>query len=735
MKHPHQGRCSARALTSVLLLAPALSLAQGPALEEVIVTATKTGATDLQSTPITITSFSADNLNSRGIEDVQGLVDFTPGLQMSDVNGYAQLYLRGVGSNNVYIGSDPSTTLHIDGVYMARPIAYFAEFLDVERVEVLRGPQGTLYGRNSVGGTINVISRQPTDTLSGQVRAAVGNYNQRSLEAYISGPVGGGFLGSVSVGRWERDAYLDNVSTGSDIEDQDAYAVRAQLYRALGEHTDATLRADYYKSDENRAGASKLLEPLGSPMEDGILGDFDKISANAPNTQMVETFGISLELNHQLDQHWSLKSLTAYRELRSEDETDADASSFDATRALFDLDQHQFSQEFNLTANYDWVSLVTGLYYFREVDREPANVILPMFGVSHFQRPKLTAESYAAFGQAEFHLSDAWSVIVGARYTDERKSYEITDFWTFSGSPNPDVGILAPKLVGIPGFSDPFSISSTQNEDAWTPKIGVNFEPSDDLLLFASATRGFKSGGFDFGATSAADQARGYEPEYLWSYEVGMKSQWLDNRLRINASAFYYDYDDLQVTLYTPPASAVTQNAATAEIKGIELEIIGRPHPDLDLFANLAYLDARYKDYPNAQIKAFGAFDASGQTLNNAPRWTATVGGSYTWLRNDAGEFYVGADYHYQTEQYFSPANEGIGVNDYPAQQDEYGILHARLGWRSPDQSWQVALIGRNLTDEEYITAATDFGGPAVDTVVGRPAPPRMWSLQASKRF
>ncbi len=726
------------ALGTTVLLSPAtFAAAPEGGLEEIVVTATKAGETKLQETPIAITAFSGEDLATRGVNNIRGLIDLTPGLQISDVNGYAQLYLRGVGSNNVFIGSDPSTTIHVDGIYMARPVGYFAEFLDVERIEVLRGPQGTLYGRNSVGGTINVISRRPTEAFSGKVRAAAGNYDKYSLEAYLSGPLGdSGVRGSLSAGGWKRDPWLDNESTGDDIEEQDAHNVRGQLLVPLGERAEVILRADSYRSDEDTAGASKLLEPVGLPLEDSILGDYWKITADAPNHLKVRSDGVSADLSYALSDNFTLKSLTAYRELESIDRTDSDATSLDVTRALFDLDQDQFSQEFNVSGRVGNAEIVTGLYYFTETDKEPADVILPLWGVTHFQRPRLEAESWAAFAQGQYWLNEQWSLIAGVRYSREWKDYEITDFWTASGATDPDIGIQAPPLVGAPGFSDPFSIESSKDYDAWTPRFGVNYEPCEDLLFYASATRGFKSGGFDFGSTGPVDQSTGFDPEYLWSYELGMKSQWLDNRLRANVAAFYYDYEDLQVTLYTPPASAFTQNAATAEVKGLELELQARPVESLDLFLNAAWLDATYDEYTGAQIKAFGPIDASGQRLNNAPQWTWVTGFTWTLFENAGGSYFIGSDLHYQTSQYFSPANDGVrGSMEYLAQQDDMMLVNARVGWHSADDAWEALLVGRNLLEEEYITTAVDYGGPNVTSLVGRPGAPRTVEFQLSRSF
>jgi iron complex outermembrane receptor protein len=725
------------ALGLVSLSAFAQSASNSEQLEEIVVTATKSGVTQLQATPIAITAFTAAQLASRKIEDVRGLVEYTPGLQISDVNGYAQLYLRGVGSNNVFIGSDPSTTIHLDGVYLARPLSYFSDFLDIERVEVLRGPQGTLYGRNSVGGTLNIISRKPTDTLTGEVAASVGDYGEYSLKGYVSGPIPGTpLLASVSAVRLYHDGYFKNVSTSGDIGNQDSYAFRGQLYAPIGDNFEATVRADYYNSDESTAGASKLLQRIGVPLDDSIRGDLHTVAANAPNSLKLENFGFALDMKYQVNDAISLKSLTSYRSLFSNDITDADASSTDTTRAIFDLGEHQLSEEFDINADLGPLKLVAGAYYFHENDREPANVILPLFGLTHFQRPALQDESYAFFAQGEYHLTDQLSAIVGLRYTRETKDYALTDFWTFAGTPDPNVNILAPKLVGIPGFSDPFTIAASKSAGAVTPKFGINYTPTEDLLAYISITRGFKSGGFDFGSTGPQQQSTGFGPEFLWSYEVGVKSQWFQNRLRVNLDAFYYDYSDLQVTLYTPPVSAFTQNAATASVKGIEAEITGRPFPSVDVYANIAYLDAQYDDYPGAQIKAFGPFNASGKYLDDAPKWSFTLGGTYTYDTASIGSFSIGADYHFQTTSFFSPANDGVnGVSGYQAKQGAFGLLNARIGWQSDDGKWNAAAIARNLTDRQYITTATDYGGPNLSTLIGRPGAPRTFVFQLSRKL
>ncbi len=548
----------------------------GQQLEEIVVTA-KTGTTKLQQTPIAITSFTAADLDAKKIEDVRGLVQYTPGLQISDINGYTQLYIRGVGSNTVYIGSDPSTTIHLDGVYLARPLSFFSDFLD-SQVDVLRGPQGTLYGRNSVGGTINITSRKPSDTLTGEVEASVGDYNEYSLKGYVSGPITGTpLLFSLSGVRLSHDPYFQNVSTAGDIGNQDSYALRGQVYLPVGDQFEATFRADYYNADESMGGDSKLLQPIGVALDDSILGDYSKIAANASNALRLENFGFALDLKYQVNDVVAIKSLTAYRSLLSDEYTDSDASSTDTTRAIFDLGEHQLSQEVNVNADLGPLKLIAGAFYFHENDREPADVILPGFGLTHFQRPTLQDDSYAFYAQGDYQITDQLTATVGLRWTRETKDYGHHRLLGLCRvPPTPTSGYWRLRQSAIPGFSSPFSVAASKGAQALTPKFGLNYQVTEDLLAYATITRGFKSGGFDFGSSGPVQQATGYNPEFLWSYEIGMKSQWFENRLRLNLGAFYYDYSNLQVELFTPPAAAFTQNAASAAVKGLEAEIAGK---------------------------------------------------------------------------------------------------------------------------------------------------------------
>jgi iron complex outermembrane receptor protein len=724
---------------SQLAAAPA-NAAQGQGIEDIVVTATRMGETRLQSTPLAVTALNGAQLNERGVRDVQDLKTFVPSLQVSDFGGYSQLYIRGVGSNIVFIGSDPSTTINLDGVYLARPLSYLNNFLDVDRVEVLRGPQGTLYGRNSVGGTINVISRRPSETFQGEVQGEFGTFDRYGIAGYASGPITkGGILASLAFDVSGNEGYLENVSTGGDLEGMKSRGVRGQVLVPVGASGEWTVRADYSRQSGALGIYPKLLGPDASPLDNSVLGDYDKVSVDGKDSTILKNYGVASDFKIGLGSFGSLRSLTSYRGFRGSIVTDPDGSSLPLFRNSIDpIRQNQFSQELTLNGKAGKLDYVIGAYYFSETDREPQTFNLLFAGVSHVQRPILHSQSVAGYGQGEYHLTNTVSLVAGLRYTTETKHYQLDDYYVASIDPNPAVAAAGPVLSGIPGISNPFTVNTRRHDHAFTPKFGINFKPVDTVLLYASATRGFKSGGYDYGASNEIDAATGYGPEKLWSYEVGIKSDWFDRKLRLNLDGFYYDYTDLQVESLVQNGlsfGARTQNAATAHVKGIEAEIAVKPVRALDLFANLDYLDARYVKYSNASITSDPDFDASGNRLNNAPRWSTTFGGTYTFDLGSSGKIFVGSDVHVQSTVYFTAANDGAsGVTNYPEQQHGYTLIDARIGWTSDKGDWTVSVSGTNLGDRQYLTGTANYAA-GLTSFTGRPGRPREVFGQITRKF
>ncbi|RIK93919.1 MAG: TonB-dependent receptor [Proteobacteria bacterium] len=707
--------------TSALLLSTALGAmvsgplfaADGAMLEEVTVTATKMGETNLQETPLAISAFTSDYLDKTGSRDVRDLVFGTPNLIIAQNGNSAQIYIRGVGSNNSFLGGETSSTVHLDGVYIARPGAVFFNFLDVERIEVLRGPQGTLYGRNSVGGTINVISRKPDNQLHAKVQGTIGNFDLWRAEGYISGPiVEDKVTASVSAMRSKRDGYFKNVvATSNDRGSEDTWSVRGQVRVTPNEKLELLVRADYLKDEGLPAGNQALLLPFfpvaggpENPATAAIFGDWHKFAADTPSTFDKHLAGVSGELTYEFSEAAILKSLTAYRESKTEAFSDTDATDLNRQTTGLSEKQHQFSQEFNLSGRIDRAKYVLGLYYFDEsVSSDGPGVHAIPAGFKTQPHPSVDTEALAAYGQVDYDLTEQLTVTAGIRYSDEKKH--------FVQNLNRE---LVPSGLSAPGF--PVQYVRDGKYTAWTPKVGLQFKPNEDVMLFVSATRGFKSGGFNF---SSGNTVHGYGPEKLWSYEAGFKSDFADKRVRLNGTAFYYDYKDLQVQAFITPGVTDITNASDAKIQGFELELLTRPVDGLDLGASLNHLDATYKNFPAAPITG-GTFDASGKRLNSAPKWSYNLFAQYTHDLGDMGSLSLRGEYAWKGRQFFTVVNDNIQTSP------SYELVNASISYTSPDERWQVILYGRNLTNDQYLISAGGF--TAVPS--GTPGDPRTYGLR-----
>jgi len=676
---------------------------------DIVVTATRTGATRLQDTPLAVTAVDATTLDAAGIKDIRDLTSLAPSLQVTQNASFSQVYIRGIGSNNVFAGSDPSSTIHLDGIYLARPASYLTNFIDVERIEVLRGPQGTLYGRNSVGGTINVISRRPSNEVEGKAQLTYGNYNFMRAEGYLSGPiVEDKIAGSFSFMGTKRDGYLKNIVPGiGDADNERTHGGRGQLRFTPSAPLEIILRGDYVKSNDSLAGYIKLLQATPDPLANSVLGDFRKIAVNIRPSSERRQWGVAAEVNYDVGESMQLKSLTGYREYRLRQVGDTDGTAQNVRRTDQFEGQRQFSQELNLTGDVGGLTYIFGAYYFGEHIEVDSSVTTFPTVRANFS-PTVDTEAFAGFGQATYALSSQISLTAGLRYTRERKRFDqvATNFSLPTGLP-------------LAGFPRTYVASDVYK--AWTPKVGVEFRPTDGMLLYASATKGFKSGGFNFASTNPA---QGFDPETLWSYEVGAKLDLLDRLLRLNGTYFHYDYKDLQVQSFLTPGVVDITNASDATVDGVELEVQVRPAAGIQFGGTLAYLDAVYKNYPTALRPGNIAFDASGNRLNLAPKWAYTV-----FAQADVpvgeGSFFARGEYNHRTRQFFTASNSGLD------QQEGYGLVNASMGYTLPGDRWQFLVFGRNLADKEYVTSTATFTAG----VAGRVGEPRTYGVRAIYRY
>ena len=704
---------------------------------DIIITATRTGETRAQATPLAITVLGADRLNASLVTNVKDLVQLAPGLNVAQVTASAAIYIRGVGSNNVFGGSDPDVTVQSDGVYISRAFGQFQDYIDVARIEVLRGPQGTLYGRNAVGGTINIISRLPTDEFAAKAQLTVGNYNLIQQQTFISGPlVPGRLAASLSSNYIYHDDYFDNI-----VPDRDGTAnanrggVRGQLRFTPDDRVEAIVRADYNRAKEHVDTYSQLLVPVPfAPLATSIIGDYRRIAMDQNDRSDVELWGVSGELNVALTDALDFKSLTAFR--RSQYDVTVDQDDTDAPAGISRQQElsRQFSQEFNLTLRLPRFVSVGGLYYFRDHQSTDLQSFNPPSGRTPAAAssntvfaPESYARSLAAFAQGTYNLTDALSVIAGLRYTSDCKRI----------AQNVTRTSLNPARLGVslPGF--PFVADRTRDYDALTPKIGVNYQLADDVLAYMSATRGFKSGGTSFSATNVPSLSFG--PETIWSYEAGLKSDFLDRRLRVNLSAFRYDYSDLQVQSLLGVGVLAIGNAASARINGFEIETTARPTPNLLFTVNYSLLDTKYNRFPNSAVPGTlipfvsanprydpvtRTFDASGNRLNAAPHDSVQATAQYSVPGVLGGKAFVRGEYYYQSATFYDPTNAAI------TRQPAYSLFNASVGvnW---DSGWATQVVAKNLTDKEYlITIAANGAAPS-----GLAGAPRTVALQVTKSW
>lgn len=706
-------------------------------IQDIVVTATRTGETQLQRTPVAMAVLSGDSLSSRNAVNVKDLVNLTPNMSVGQTTANAQIYVRGIGSNNVFTGSDPSVTVQSDGVYIARAYSQFSDFVDIDRIEVLRGPQGTLYGRNSIGGTINLISRKPGDELVGKAQLTVGNYSAVQAQAYISGPIVPGVVQASLAGNYIRhDAYVDNIVPGKpDIGAANRGGLRGQLRITPSDSVELITRADWSKGDERIDAYAHIRAPVAAaPLASSTVGNLRKVALDNPPRNRTKGHGIAQEINVELNPALTFKSLTAYRYSHYHFTGDTDATEIPFNQATQFDNSKQFSQEFNLVLQTDKLQAIAGAYYFREKDNgvflvDIAPSILTPAANSAFSTisPRIKSESKAVFVQGTYHITDELGITAGLRYTRDKKTINQTYLRTSQN----------PATFGAPVPPFPFTGSSTRTYDAFTPKFGIDYQVSRHFFLYASATRGYKSGGVNFVASNPLALAFG--PEKIWAYEAGLKSDWFENRLRVNVTAFRYNYTDLQVQTTITAGLISIANAATARTNGLEIETTAKPIPNLTLSANLALLDTEYGSFPNASVPntyipyvtgnprfnpATRLFNASGNRLNLAPRTSFSLSGRYD-VDMPSGTAFIRGDYRHQSRSFNEPTNVRI------SSQKAYGILNLGLGYESDRGGWSAQLIGKNVLNKQYLISIVS-SGLVPNGVAGDP---RTVAIQLTKNF
>jgi iron complex outermembrane recepter protein len=671
--------------------------------DRVTVTATRTGTADIQSTPIAITALPARTLEQTEVERIEHLVGLIPTLTISQsAGGTPLLTLRGIGSTG--------STMQLDGVYLARSSMRALDFLDVDRVEVLRGPQGTLIGRNSIGGTINVVTRQPTNALEARARLTFGNYDKIRAEGAVSGPlVRNRIMGAFAFLRGSADGFVTDVDhPDHSLGSEDTWAGRGQLRFVFGLRSELLVSGDYARS---RGTPLTLARPLAAKLGAlpfDIPADFWSVRTSHLAEGRNDQGGAAARLSVQVADSLTLTSLTAYRNADLLILTDSDTTEREMATARVPDKQRQVSQELTLTGRTARLTWISGVFWFDEWN--PGGIELTLYPpASQFRGlPTIDASAWALFGQAGYRLSERISLTGGVRYSDEQEQAVINNGTYRLGTSTP--------LGPIANFVD------STSDDAWTPKASIELRTARDTFVYISATRGFKSGGVNI---TAVEPGGAFRPELAWSYETGVKRTLADGRGYVNAALFYIDYRDLQVSTFVSPGVIDASNAGHATSKGLEVEGAATLGRGLQLAGMLSWLDATYDRY-DAFERGLGRVDASGKRLRNAPEWSGSGSAIYEMQIARGGRLTVRGDVSWQSQVFFTPLNRD--VHSQPA----YGLVHLRTAFEPRSRRWELAVYVRNVGRQEYVTATWDATGDLA--ISGRPGEPRHWGTQFTIR-
>ncbi len=650
------------------------------ALETIVVT-TQKRAESLEDIPIAITALGAASLERNQVENFIDLNGLIPNAQFSGSLGINSVFLRGIGTAALGIGPDASIAFHNNGVYIARPRVQAAAFMDVERIEVVRGPQGDLYGRNATGGSINVISRSPGEEVEANASVSYGNYNTVAVRGGVGGPLSEGVRARIAGIYKSNNGFGENIATGNPVDHTDEHGVRGALsFDLLDDRLTLDVIGDYYRADDSIGGwhyfgQGNPAVPLvaTSPAFGGVIAsDIRDIASDRDASRDFRAYGGAATLTYEATDSITLRSITGYRE--SDLLYMSDLSGGTELGVFIDNseEQTQLSQEIQMLVDGDRWNLILGGYYFNEkIDGFSRAPLFFFPGATFLQIGTGETDAYAAFANFSYDITDQIKVIAGLRYSYEERFADGT-FTVGAGGPFPTGGMA--------------------DWDSVTPRVVVEYQPNSDLLLYASVSKGFKSGGWLIGATGPVTN-----PEILWSYEVGAKVTAFDGRAQANFAAFYYDYSDLVVSRVVGP-NLILENAAEATNLGVELELAAAVTDQLTVNATFGYLNAEYDEYSTANpvFLADGVQDLAGNKLSSAPEFTYRIGADYTVPLN-TGDLTLSADFAGQSEVFFTPFNEAA------ASQGAYGILNARLKYTTPDERWSVSVFGRNLTDKTVI--------------------------------
>ena len=711
MKHKHIFvGCTAMALClaggSHAQTATEQSASDSLALTEIVVTAQRQSES-LQQVPIAVSAVTAEALAARGIADSLSLEVAVPNLTLTQNGVSITPFLRGVGSNQSNPNDEASVATYIDGIYIPSVTGNIFRYNNIERIEVLKGPQGTLFGRNATGGVIQIVTRDPETEPLFQGDIGYGKYDTIEASAYATTGLGANLAADLSVVYARNgDGYGRDINRDADIFKRNELGLRSKILWTAGERTEIRLSADYSRLKSTGTDYQLAEGVIGV---DGVTSWPGKRKTNTDwkNTGDNEVYGGSLRIDHDFD-FARFVSLTGYRHVDGDFHLDQDATPTPIVRADINQFAESWSQEFQLLAPsgsaIDWL---LGAYYFN-ADYAYTPLRIEGFGAAPFTTLDLygsqNTESLSAYGQATIPLTESTGLTFGLRYTTEDQKTK--------GSIVGDGVVVLPEDL----------TRQKQNFKKLTWRVALDHDFSDDILGYLSYNRGIKSGGFNMINANTP----GYNPEILDAFEAGLKTQLFDRRVRFNIAAFFYKYKDIQVFNITGGGAVLTTNAAKAEVKGIDIDAAWRVTNELTLSGGLGVLDSEYTDFPDATYTPPSpldgpqtTIDATGNDLIYAPKVSGNVALDYA-MPTDVGTFNLNGTLSFRDKVYVSAANR-LAIPGYT-------VVNASLGWTSTSEKFGVKLWARNLFDKDYYLNRTEQALGDIQFL----APPRTFGVTFS---
>lgn len=748
-------------------------------LGNVIVVTARKREENVQDAPLSISAFSGDSLAVRGVTSISEVSNLSPNINYQNNPGsggsssVASVYIRGIGQRDFLGTIDNGVGFYIDDIVVGRTVGAVVDLYDIDRVEVLRGPQGTLFGRNNIGGALKLHLKKPADEFGGKVELQYGTDNLFRAKGSVDIPLNDVISTKFSGIYVRQDGYVDRPA-GGDLGNKNTFALRGAVKFEPSSDLEINIAAEYSEDDDN--GPAFTLVTAGALVPDGFAGFYNNVvdptncaypgglfdtTGTCYNDQFVsdtqnfgtgETYSRTKVFNAKLDIEWflndevTLRSITGYRDLTADFARDSDASPLPIVNFFDTFESEQFTQEFNLSAElFDGaVDFVTGLYYYKETGE---NINLLQFTIADFQSgAAFGSESYAGYGQATWHITDRLDLTVGGRYTYEEKTF------------NPDQIVLQ-NLIGIPyldnagncvlqdeganlGAGTPGLITTipaaacpvrilpegevSRETKEFTPMVNLAYKATDDLLLYGTYSQGFRSGGFVQRIFPPLPVVPQFEPEFVDSYEVGAKFTSLDGKFTLNGALFYTDYTAIQVRTEVPGfVGQFEDNVGNAEIKGLELEARISPSDTFFVELSYGYTDASYTSIDvDPPLVSTVTVDNS---FDHVPKHSVTFGVSKLIELGDAGTLTGRFDGSYKTGFANDPDNSPeIFTPDVT-------LLNASLRWQDVDERFAVAISGKNLTNRKYITSGELADSIGVGEVVLDRG--RQFSITASMNF